>query len=476
MIGNALLACILSAALPAVPSGPVDVAIDASRRLGPIKPIHGVNNGPIVARKDQRRGNFEAFKAARIPSARTHDSVFCGSYGKWHTVDMSAVFPDWDKDENDPGSYDFAYTDKYLGEIRAAGAQVYYRLGQSIEHGIKKYYIWPPKDNAKWARVAEHIILHYTEGWAGGFKWDMPHWEIWNEPNNNPKDNPTCWGGTDEEFFDFFAVVAKHLKKRFPHLKIGGPATNGDFSYSPKFLAAMRKRNVPLDFFSWHGYCRRLSDLRDSAAKNRACMDEYGYADAESHCTEWNYVKGWGAEWPYTLRVESGDLNYIGAAFTMAALTTFQDSSVDLAHYYDARPCGMNGLFDGTTYSPMRGYYPFYHWSKLLELGGQVEVRMSAAGDEFFATAAADGGGRLAAVVCRYTDDANVFLPREVRLRLAGGGSLAAARCHLTDRTRMCTEVPPRDNGDGSISFMMEPNSFLMVEALAGDGKETRRP
>ena len=42
--------------------------------VGKIKPMNAVNNGPIIARKDQSRGNDEAFRVAKIPYARTHDS------------------------------------------------------------------------------------------------------------------------------------------------------------------------------------------------------------------------------------------------------------------------------------------------------------------------------------------------------------------------------------------------------------------
>ena len=49
----------------------------------------------------------------------------------------------------------------------------------------------PPKDYAKWARICEHIITHYTEGWADGFNYKITYWEIWNEP-----ENIQMWQGT----------------------------------------------------------------------------------------------------------------------------------------------------------------------------------------------------------------------------------------------------------------------------------------
>ena len=192
------------------------VTVYPAKSLKPIKPLNGVNNGPVPARAYQSNSNFKPYKAARIPSARLHDAVFCPSYGGPHVADISGIFPDFDKDENDPASYDFIYTDRLLDTIRKAGTEVFYRLGQSIEHGVKKYHNGPPKDYAKWARICEHVIRHYNEGWADGFRWNIRHWEIWNEASNNSPSNPTCWGGTTEQFYDFYEVVARHLKKCFP--------------------------------------------------------------------------------------------------------------------------------------------------------------------------------------------------------------------------------------------------------------------
>lgn len=52
-----------------------------------------------------------------------------------------------------------------------------FRLGEPIENavskGYKARYIHAPKDPVKWARICEHIIRHYTEGWANGFTLDI---------------------------------------------------------------------------------------------------------------------------------------------------------------------------------------------------------------------------------------------------------------------------------------------------------------
>ena len=113
------------------------VKIYYSKEIGKIKIMHAVNNGPVVAGKEQTRGNQDSYKQARIPYARVHDASFYSGYGGEHTVDVHAIFPNFDADVSDPDSYDFACTDLYLSQIFRYGTKPFYRLGSRIEHEIK---------------------------------------------------------------------------------------------------------------------------------------------------------------------------------------------------------------------------------------------------------------------------------------------------------------------------------------------------
>ena len=200
---------------------------NTEQKLGKFKILNAVNNGPVYKRysNDQKRSNFEDFKRARIPYARNHDAAFFAGYGGEHAVDITSIFSNFDADVNDPASYDFACTDEYILATLEAGTETFYRLGQKIEHYIKKYNNFPPKDYHKWAQICEHIIRHYNEGWANGYELNIQYWEIWNEPDLDPddSDHKKTWGGTKLQFFDLFEVAAKHLKACFPNYKIGGP-------------------------------------------------------------------------------------------------------------------------------------------------------------------------------------------------------------------------------------------------------------
>lgn len=354
-----------------------NVRIDFGKELGKIKPMHSVNNGPVYKfAEDQRITNIDAYRDAGIPYARTHDASFFSIYGGEHIVDVNFIFTDFDRDPTDPAAYDFTLTDEYMRVILHAGTKPFFRLGTKIEHWSKKYNTLPPKDFQKWAVICEHIIRHYNYGWADGFAMGIEYWEIWNEPDLDPDDSThkRTWGGTKAQFFDLYEIAAKHLKSCFPELKIGGPALARASEWATDFLAEMRRREVPIDFFSWHKYGSTVESIHEKIALYRQMLDDNGYESAESILNEWNYVKGWrGDDWIYSLKTEKG---MKGAAFIAATMLMSQKAALDNLMYYDARPCGMNGMFcTDFVFETLKGYYPFYQFNQLYRQGREVESK-----------------------------------------------------------------------------------------------------
>ena len=84
-----------------------EVVVDASCELGPVKPVNGVGQPPILGWSNMSM--FHYLKEAGIPYSRLHDVG--GAFGKNVYVDIPNLFRDFDADENDPASYDFAFTD-----------------------------------------------------------------------------------------------------------------------------------------------------------------------------------------------------------------------------------------------------------------------------------------------------------------------------------------------------------------------------
>lgn len=377
------------------------VQIDFSQSKGKIKPMHAVNNGPIYKfASDQRITNLDAFKEAGIPYARTHDASFNSTYGGEHTVDVNFIFTDFDADPNDEASYDFACTDEYLKVIDAANIKAFYRLGSKIEHAVKKYNTLPPKDFQRWAVICEHIIKHYNYGWANGFHYGIEYWEIWNEPDLDPDDSAhkRCWGGTKKQFFEFYHVAATHLKKCFPELKIGGPALAHNVEWAADFI---KQLNAPLDFFSWHIYTTMPKKITERSELIRKLLDDNGFKNTESILNEWNYVRGWrGNDWLYSLRKEK---NIKGAAFIAGTMSTCQQTDVDMLMYYDARPGGMNGMFNTDIVSDiLKGYYPFKMFNELYKLGTYVPPNVA---DEDIYVCSAKGEEGAAVMLTHYNEN-----------------------------------------------------------------------
>ena len=391
--------------------GAVSVVFDFATEQGVVKPLHGVNNAPM-----RLNGKQDEFMIAGIPYVRTHDTA--AMWGGAHYVDIPNVFPDFNADETDSASYDFAFTDAYLKPIVKAGCKIFYRLGVTIENywKVKAYNIHPPTDFAKWARICEHVVRHYNEGWADGFNWNIEYWEIWNEP-----ENPPMWQGTKEQFFELYRVTANHLKKTFPSIKVGGYAGCGFYVIddtkkreSSEFYRSFvtwfedfcryvqtSETKAPLDFFSWHLYVGQdwpVDRIATHAAYVRKTLDAAGLTKTENVFNEWNVFRGPKADQFDTIKT------YVGAANTAAAFCLMQTSSIDKAMYYDALPTrSYCGLFYFPSYRTTPCYEAFRAWNELAKLGTSVLATVE--GKAVYA-AAAKGGEKKTFLIVNVGDSA----------------------------------------------------------------------
>lgn len=379
------------------------IAVDFDKVIGPIKPMHCINNAPICGTSADL---FPYIKQAGIPYARLHDTG--GAYGGGRFVDIHNIFRDFDADVEDEASYDFAFTDWLLENIIAQGTSPFFRLGTTIENGcaIKPYYIFPPRDYLKWAKICEKIILHYNEGWANGYRMGVQYWEIWNEPDNhpNPKDNP-MWQGTMEQYFALYKAASVYLKTQFPDLKIGGYGSCGVYAildrsaedvenakvgprfdyfieFMERFLLYVQKNNCPLDFFSWHSYGGVLDNIEYSRYVRRR-LDEMGFLDAESILDEWNP----GIERRGTLE---------DMAKILEMMIALQNEEVDMLMYYDGQVHGAyQGLFDPVRLVPYPALYAMKAFDWIYRLGSQVDAHSSCEKVRVCAAKGAEGAAVL---------------------------------------------------------------------------------
>ena len=189
---------------------PVDIRLvpDLAKPLPPLRALHGVTNyAPLGNISQAYPIDVRArLRELRVPCAYFHDDPYV-SKGR-EVIDVSRIFPLFHADENDPANYLFAETDDYLRPLVEDGVGIIYRLGESIECGGTCYRTSPPKDYAKWSRICLNIVRHYTEGWAGGFHWDIRDWAVWEEPNN-----PNLWHGPFSAYLELYRSISVAFKQ-----------------------------------------------------------------------------------------------------------------------------------------------------------------------------------------------------------------------------------------------------------------------
>jgi len=378
--------------------------IDTRKKLGAIKPVNGICNGPVSFGGLIDCSQF--FKQAGFPYCRFHDT----NYPNAGEVDIHTIFKDFNADENDSENYDFRKTDIYIEEAEATGAKIVFRLGESIEHTKTKFYVHPPADFDKWAKICLNIARHYNEGWANGFHKNIMYWEVWNEPDHEAQQREldAMWSGTQQQYFDLYATTVRLFKKEMPNVKIGGYVAADVVSpwkqpYLNAFLDFVKKNELPLDFFSWHIYASKVEKVRHAAAHARRKLDEYGFADTEMTLTEWNFIMNrpfWGvindlenpasaAKARHEIMPETEGL--VGASFTAAVLIEMADLPIDIATFYDGQPTNFFcTIFDRWGY-PTKQYYPFVAFDMAVKQGERVYSECEISGTYALATASESG-------------------------------------------------------------------------------------
>ncbi len=459
------------------------LTIDADREAGEIRPLHGIDNGPVCC--GALIDSTPLYRAAGFPFIRLHDTNFPHP----REVDIPQIFPDAAADEDDPRSYVFGPTDTYLRQCLDTGARIIYRLGTSIEHTRGKLFVHPPADFAKWARICRNVVRHYNEGWAGGFRWNIAYWEVWNEPDNQffqpDRSRDPMWSGTPEQYYDLYAVTARTLKEAFPALKVGGYGTSRlHETYQPffrGFLDRVRRDRLPLDFLSWHRYADDPEEVYLEARRAEEGLGRIGYAETELICDEWNY-------WPQTIPDPEPPRPFAeetrsawrhaafplasghgGTSFCVGTLARLHDTRCRIATHYDGAPTNFYcTIFDRYGY-PEKQFYAFVMYRQLYERRRRLAVSPAAGG--LYALAAGDSDS-LALLLTSFR------APADLRLAFRGISPGAAYRCrrYLTDATHchaLFEDAPVNLHDDGLRLALGEKASVLvLLDRAAGSGRE----
>ncbi len=390
------------------------ITVDFDKKCGKIKPLTSVNGGPRSGGAGLSYDFSDEFSEMCVPFSRV--GAASGDYGYNQFLNIHSIFPDFSADEELEESYNFLPTDLYLSAVRASGADIFYCLGEAGEPYSKKLYVSPPSDKEKWARICEHIIMHYNEGWANGFKWNIKYVEIWNCP-----DTPEGFSGSAGEYFELYRVAANHLRERFPRLKIGAYGAGGFYSlnridateemkgYVPfmqQFLAYINREETkaPIDFFTWVCVAKNPEELAMHAKYARSYLDAAGHKRVKSIVSCYD--------------IQPGQVpNCLSSSFpsTLAAsLILLQKSSADMMFYACTDAFSKeNALFSIEDFSSHRHYSAYEvmkFFAELYKLGTAVETTADFGKELYSLGAKGTDGGAVVLATKKYAGKLELVL------------------------------------------------------------------
>jgi len=270
----AIVPLAFSLAHPLLAQSPVVIHVDATKSLGPFKPLWNYvgydEPNYTYARHGHELIAELAASSSQTVQFRTHNLLTTGDGTpalKWGSTNACT------EDSSGRPIYDWKIVDRILDTYLQAGAKPFVEIGfmpeamsthpEPYRHHWPKDelfvgWTYPPKDYGKWAELVYQWVRHCVEryGKDEAASWN---WEVWNEPNIG------YWHGTPEEYDTLYDYTADAVRRALPEANVGGPATTGPAdekaaAFLIQFLRhcahernfATGKTGSPLDFITFH--------------------------------------------------------------------------------------------------------------------------------------------------------------------------------------------------------------------------------
>ena len=365
--------------------------IDFSKKCGKIKPMHGINlSHNHNTYKEDPTGSILALH--KPPIVGLHDVEH--PYGQNQYIDIHCIFPDFTREADDEGAYNFAPTDSIVSKAVQSGAEIIFRFGESVDDYVVKPFLRMPSDIEKWADVCLHIIMHFNNKWASGYKWNIKYFEIWSSP-----DSKNGFLGDVNDYISLYTATARKIKSVFPKIKVGGYSSlgfsamsrvtdNGEarsaYPFMQKFLFAITSANpaVPLDFFTWRLSASSAEEVLLHSKYAKALLKEYGCRSAKSIVSE------------FSLSASAGG----GAANYLAAMIAGCKSDIDIMLYKNTVPSEEKSLADAVYSAAYKDFEAVY-------------VSEDYRGELYMLASARENGGSAVISSLDFSGAVEIFLP-----------------------------------------------------------------
>lgn len=377
------------------------LVVDAARE-STFRPLNGVGGvpGPVEGHPDFP-DMTPLWREAGVTVVRSFDWV-----SRLDTRDNpTSLFPDWSADPDDPASYNFAATDRWVDAVHAIGAEVLFTVASSIPKNKL-----PAEDVELYGRVVEHIVRHYSQGWAGGPAKPIRIYEFGDQPDFGP----LHFAGQPEEFYAMYRAFCEAVLRVDATLTVGGPslafALEADAPYREGFLEFVRANDLPLHFFSFLWFTdgsRDPLDYRFVSQQLREVLDRHGFTDTDLTLSYWNYLAVPSSSAP---AAEKG-------AFQAATSIYLQDTVIDHAFFFraDSGRDPHYGFVDPGGVGDVDGHPD--ERSHALALAGRAltgrRLDVSGGDESGLAVAAGRDGDTVRVLVANYVAPDSALAPRE---------------------------------------------------------------
>ena len=254
---------------------PVSIEVDASRAVGPLRPIwrfFGADEPNYATMKDGRKliAELGALRPKQV-YFRTHNLLNSGDGTpalKWGSTNV------YSEDAKGRPIYDWTVVDRIFDTYLARGVRPYAQIGfmpkalstnpEPYQHEwrpglrydlISAGWAFPPKDYAKWGELTYQWVKHCVERY-GRAEVEQWYWEVWNEANG-----AAYWRASPAEFYKLHDYAVAAVRRALPTARVGGPDVAGSGgAFMEGFLShvvrgpnyATGAAGTPTDFLSFH--------------------------------------------------------------------------------------------------------------------------------------------------------------------------------------------------------------------------------
>ena len=247
------------------------VRVDLSVKTGEIRALNGMCNGPVSYGVDVS-GLFRDMGVGfvRFDGADTAISSLA--------VDVSKIFKDINSDPGNPENYDFSLTDKYVKAACDLGAEVIFRLGESIDLLGERDAPSLPENFDAYTRACVNIVKHYNGCFAEKFACRIKYFDI------------LCYNPEEDASrqFELYGRIANAVKTFDEEIRVGGMSFGENVT--GEFLRYCKKNSVPLDFLSLDCFAPDVEYAAERVDRCVAQMKNLGFHDTKIILGKWSYI------------------------------------------------------------------------------------------------------------------------------------------------------------------------------------------